>query len=74
MEALAYLYANAATDDARVRRGDAPIDRLIATFKAWTTRRRQRRELAKVDGALLRDMGISSGEAKFEANKPFWIA
>ena len=44
------------------------------TLKLWHERDRQRRLLASLDGRFLRDIGISSGDAAYEANKPFWRA
>jgi uncharacterized protein YjiS (DUF1127 family) len=43
--------------------------RLLAT---WIARARQRRALAALDDRLLRDIGISRGEAWRECAKPFW--
>lgn len=44
------------------------------TLFLWQGRARQRRQLAGLDARLLRDMGISRGEALAEASKPFWQA
>ena len=38
----------------------------------WRRRARERRELAQLDHRTLRDLGLSDGQAQFEANKPFW--
>lgn len=73
MEAYAQLYQTD-TADRRRQSHDAPIERLIATFKTWAKRRRQRLELSGVDDALLRDMGISRSDAAHEIAKPFWRA
>ena len=35
-------------------------------------RRRQRRALARLDGRLLRDIGVTPEQAAVEARKPFW--
>jgi uncharacterized protein YjiS (DUF1127 family) len=40
----------------------------------WLSRRRGRRALARLDAALLRDIGRSRAEAGVEARKPFWRA
>lgn len=36
--------------------------------------RRHRRQLARLDGRLLRDIGLSRREAEAEAARPFWDA
>ena len=41
-------------------------------FNVWRRRARDRRELAQLDRRTLRDLGLSEGQAQFEANKPFW--
>jgi uncharacterized protein YjiS (DUF1127 family) len=38
----------------------------------WRRRSRERRELAQLDHRTLRDLGLTEGQAQFEANKPFW--
>ena len=38
----------------------------------WFERARQRRALAQLSNAELRDIGLSRGEALGEAQKPFW--
>lgn len=40
----------------------------------WWQRLRSRYELESLGAESLRDIGLSSGEAKFEASKPFWRA
>ncbi len=39
----------------------------------WWKRLRSRYELESLDNSLLRDIGLSRGEAGFEASKPFWM-
>ena len=39
---------------------------------SWAERRRQRLALAALDQRLLRDIGLTSGEAMRETDKPFW--
>ena len=41
-------------------------------FRTWRQRAHERQELAKLDHRTLRDLGLSEGSARFEANKPFW--
>jgi len=38
----------------------------------WGQRRRTRLALAKLDEALLDDVGLSTADAKAEFTKPFW--
>jgi uncharacterized protein YjiS (DUF1127 family) len=40
----------------------------------WLERSRQRRALAELDERLLRDIGVTSAQARREAAKPFWSA
>ncbi|MBT0964035.1 DUF1127 domain-containing protein [Denitromonas iodatirespirans] len=44
------------------------------TLKTWIKRSRDRRDLREMEEHLLRDVGISRGQANFEGNKPFWRA
>lgn len=39
----------------------------------WLARARQRRDLAALDAHLLKDVGVTPGEAAREAAKPFWV-
>lgn len=45
------------------------VDRTLAL---WHFRAKSRRDLARLDERLLRDMGFDVLEARREANKPFW--
>jgi uncharacterized protein YjiS (DUF1127 family) len=38
----------------------------------WRSRARGRREIAKLDEHTVRDLGISLGQMRFEAQKPLW--
>jgi uncharacterized protein YjiS (DUF1127 family) len=40
----------------------------------WRRRARSRREIATLDYCTLRDLGLSAGQMRFEAQKPFWRA
>jgi uncharacterized protein YjiS (DUF1127 family) len=44
------------------------------TLTEWRHRAESRRELADIDHAGLRDIGMSPSAAKYEASKPFWMA
>lgn len=43
-----------------------------STFKTWSARYRQRRELLTLSDRMLKDIGISRAQAEDEGNKPFW--
>jgi uncharacterized protein YjiS (DUF1127 family) len=47
--------------------------RLWNTVVRWAGRARQRRDLAELDAHLLKDIGVTAGEARREAAKPFWV-
>ena len=54
-------------------RGDAhPFAAAVVMIRNWIERTRQRRALASLDGAMLRDIGITRVEAARECEKPFW--
>jgi uncharacterized protein YjiS (DUF1127 family) len=40
----------------------------------WRRRVRSRREIATLDYCTLSDLGLSAGQMRFEAQKPFWQA
>lgn len=48
------------------------MTRIMTTFQLWKARCEQRRALACLTDAELRDMGISEGDIYFEIRKPFW--
>ncbi len=45
---------------------------LVLTLVAWDLRRRTRKDLARLSGHLLRDVGIDPAHAQAETDKPFW--
>jgi uncharacterized protein YjiS (DUF1127 family) len=47
---------------------------LIALAAVWRQRLRQRRQLARLDDALLKDIGLTRCDAEMESAKPFWRA
>ncbi|HZD25434.1 MAG TPA: DUF1127 domain-containing protein [Alphaproteobacteria bacterium] len=49
-----------------------PLARLGATLALWRQRARGRSELARLSVRDLRDIGLSTSEARHEAAKPFW--
>ena len=40
----------------------------------WWRRARSRRDIALLDERTIRDLGLTPGQMKFEASKPFWRA
>jgi uncharacterized protein YjiS (DUF1127 family) len=48
--------------------------RLWFLVREWRRRARSRREIGKLDDSVLRDLGVSRGQMRFEAQKPFWRA
>jgi len=49
----------------------AHLGRLL---QEWRRRARSRREIATLDERTIRDLGLSTGQLRFEAEKPFWRA
>jgi uncharacterized protein YjiS (DUF1127 family) len=47
---------------------------LVALAALWHQRVRQRRQLARLDDGLLKDIGLTRCDAEMEAAKPFWRA
>lgn len=52
------------------RRADAAP--LRERLRCWASLHRQRRDLARLDDAALRDIGVSRRAAKREGARPFW--
>ena len=45
---------------------------LVTLVALWRERVRQRRQLMRLDDALLKDIGLTRCDAETEATKPFW--
>ncbi|HYG89731.1 MAG TPA: DUF1127 domain-containing protein [Azospirillum sp.] len=58
----------------RTAAGGTVVGRALLLLRQWTERRRQRRALARLDDALLRDVGLTCDEVRRETEKPFWRA
>jgi uncharacterized protein YjiS (DUF1127 family) len=50
------------------------VQRLVSEVREWRHRARSRRELARLDERMLKDIGVSRVEVEFEVRKPFWRA
>ena len=50
------------------------FDSLNRIAAEWRRRNRERRDLAQLSSRDLSDLGISTSQAEFEINKPFWRA
>jgi uncharacterized protein YjiS (DUF1127 family) len=50
----------------------ALADRVLATLRQWRRRAHDRTELARLDDRMLKDIGLSRGDAEFLSEKPFW--
>ena len=46
--------------------------RLVNHLEVWSERHRARRALAEMSDAMLKDIGLSRGDATYEWEKPFW--
>jgi uncharacterized protein YjiS (DUF1127 family) len=51
---------------------DAGSSSLFATMREWRRWTVSRRELARLDGRMLRDIGINRADVFQELNKSFW--
>ena len=49
-----------------------PTKSLLKTLGMWIDRAHQRKQLAKLDDRMLKDIGITRIEANREIAKPFW--
>lgn len=65
-------FASTANRLDRVARRHLPGRGLVAAITQWSERRRSRHALARLDERLLRDIGLTPGEAVEEAAVPFW--
>jgi uncharacterized protein YjiS (DUF1127 family) len=55
-----------------LRRKGGSVARLIEALKIVVLRQRERQQLARLDGHLLRDIGLDAQAAEAECTKPFW--
>ena len=52
---------------------DKSVKGATAVLAKWHDRLISRRQLAQLDDAILRDIGVGYADAMQEARKPFWI-
>lgn len=45
---------------------------VVATWREWRRRMRDRGRLAELDERMLKDIGLTRADAEFLINKPFW--
>jgi uncharacterized protein YjiS (DUF1127 family) len=56
------------------RHGRGLLSQLAELIHVWRQRSATRRELAQWSDREFHDIGVSSGDAIYEASKPFWRA
>ena len=66
------LYPAGARRSAAWSAADGIARRIGGAMRLWLRRRRERRELLRLDDRTLRDIGLTHGDAEFLINKPFW--
>ena len=54
--------------------GQGLLSQVAETVHVWRQRYAARRELAQWSDRELHDVGLSTGDAIYEASKPFWRA
>jgi|LNAP01.1.fsa_nt_gb uncharacterized protein YjiS (DUF1127 family) len=54
--------------------GQSPLARIANLLAVWQERRRSRSTLAHMSESMLKDIGLSPGDAINEWEKPFWRA
>jgi len=52
--------------------GLPPSRAILHTLQLWLARTEERRQLLDLDARMLRDIGMTRGQAELEAAKPFW--
>jgi uncharacterized protein YjiS (DUF1127 family) len=57
-----------------IHHGQGVLAEVSETFHLWRRRMQDRRQLAQLSLRDLHDIGVSSSDVAFEANKPFWRA
>lgn len=55
-----------------LRRRTGLVARIVSFVAEATARRRDRKQLARLDSHILRDIGLDAGRVTDECAKPFW--
>lgn len=50
------------------------VRRVRRAFALWVERSRQRRQLAELNDATLKDIGLTRSDVRIETEKPFWTS
>ncbi|WP_407314128.1 DUF1127 domain-containing protein [Pseudomonas sp. nanlin1] len=58
--------------DTRAKTSSSFVLRALANLMLWQRRIASRHQLARLDGRLLADAGISEAQRQEELSKPFW--
>jgi len=61
-----------ATSSARSPERRCGLRRLLAVLAAWQRRYASRRQLQRLDGRALADLGLNLADQHHEGGKPFW--
>jgi uncharacterized protein YjiS (DUF1127 family) len=48
------------------------VDVIVATLREWRRRSAERRELARLDERIIRDVGLDPSSVYYEASQSFW--
>jgi uncharacterized protein YjiS (DUF1127 family) len=55
-----------------IRASGGAENSMLATFREWRRRARERAQLARLDDRIMQDIGLTRADAEFLINKPFW--
>ena len=53
-------------------RASSLLGLIVATLREWRRRSAERRELARLDERMIRDVGLDPGSVYYEASQSFW--
>jgi uncharacterized protein YjiS (DUF1127 family) len=55
-----------------VERFEAAADKVVGTFRVWTSRSRDRQQLGRMSDRMMQDIGLTRADVELELNKYFW--